>query len=306
MFRIIFIMLGGTLLGSAILTPFVFSALQYFIPDFGYPFARVFDRVAMFFLGLFVLLYRKDFGFSDFRGYLSKEHWMMKLGRVLFGICLVFCSVFAALIWVVHDGDMSWKVNAFNDELPLKLLEALGAAIIISLLEEGFFRVLLFNRLQQLCKIGMAALFCSLTYGIVHFIAPCRDFVYDSFSFTAGFVYLAQVFQRIFSTGFHDPYLGMVFIGLVLCFTIYKVKSFALCVGLHTGWVLSLKFAKYTLNINPNINIPLGAGERYFIVGLPEAWFSIIFVFTVIYLCYKFWPSFSKDERGLVEVNSNE
>ncbi|MGI6524298.1 MAG: CPBP family intramembrane glutamic endopeptidase [Bdellovibrionota bacterium] len=297
MVQLLFILIVGTFFFSALLTPPVFSLICSVYPDFGYPFSRVFDRVAMVVLALFVLIYRKEFQFSGFEGYFSKANLKLKITRLLLGTVITSTLVAVALACVLHNGKMVRTIESVNAHFILKMLGVFGSAILISLLEEGFFRVLFFNRLKQRFNVIVAALISAMVYGVVHFITPVKSFVYEEFSFWAGFVYLKEVCLRMLQPGFLAPYFGMVSIGLLLCYTIHKTKSFALCVGLHSGFIIGMKLVKYTAKISDSISIPAGAGERYFVVGQPEAWLALGITFLVIYCGVRFSSIFSKDER---------
>ena len=297
MLNLLLVLTCCTFFFSALFTPTVFSLLCYIFPNFDYPFSRVFDRVAMIILAIMVLMYHKDFKFAAFKGYVSFDNYFLKCFRFFFGIVLTFCSVCLAVLWAnSHE-----KIIMYSDFLTLKLaLSMVGVffvAILISVLEEGFFRVLLFDRLQKRFNVFYSAVISSLIYGALHFISPVKSFVYEDFNLFAGFEYLYHVICRLFQPGLLAPYFGMVMIGLLLCYTMYKTKSFALCVGIHSGFVMGMKFIKQTAFVNPEISIPSGAGKQYFIVGQPEAWASFALIFIILFLTFRSFKSFSRDER---------
>lgn len=297
MLNLLLVLTFCTFFFSALFTPIVFSLLCYVIPDFDYPFSRVFDRVAMIILAIMVLMYHKDFKFSAFKGYVSKNNFLLKIFRFFFGLLLTFCSVCLAVLWANSHQKVIMNNDILNAELVIDMVGVFFIAILISLLEEGFFRVLLFDRLQQRFSAFIAAVISSLIYGAIHFITPVKSFVYVDFSFLAGFQYLYYVVDSLLQPGLLAPYFGMVIIGLLLCYTMYKTKSFALCVGIHSGFVMGMKFIKGTASINDEMYNISGAVRRYFIVGQPEAWAAFALIFIILFLTFRSFKSFSKDER---------
>lgn len=177
---------------------------------------------------------------------------------------------------------MSWS-GIPGDELAWKLLEAIPAAILVSLLEESFFRILVLDGLRERLSAAAAAIGCSLFYAAVHFLAPAKDFVYPGWSLTIGFEYLARVLSRFGLPAVLAGILGLFLIGLTLCWAIRRTGSIWLCVGLHSGWFLVAKLAVYVADVAPGAALPRGVNERYFLVGRPWTWLSIVAVFAALW-----------------------
>ncbi len=170
------------------------------------------------------------------------------------------------------------------------LMAALPAAVLVSVIEESFFRVFIFDSLRRRMHVVGAALLCSSFYASVHFIAPARDFVYPGWSLTVGFEYLGRVFSRYALPAVWAGMVGLVLIGLVLCWTIRTTRSIYLCIGLHAGWFFAAKAAVYLANVAAGAELPAGVDERYFLVGRPWSWLSILMVGLCVWVLGKWRP----------------
>jgi len=82
----------------------------------------------------------------------------------------------------------------------------------------------------------------NLFYSVLHFVKPEKDYFLDSIEPLAGFSHLLASFRP-----FLDPVLllpgifGLFLIGLVLSYALIRTGKLYLGIGLHAGWVFSLK-----------------------------------------------------------------
>jgi len=297
MLRTIAILLIGTFFFSALLTPLVYSGLALLLTDVPWPFSRVYDRVAMVVILIFVVMMRKEFALGELGRFFRREEMGVKSKRFATGFLVSALTVAVVVPYMVSTGTIEWKDR---DVLyyATKFGKSLLAAIVISIIEESFFRVLVFRRLKEALSVIVAALVCSCVYGVAHFIRPVKTFVYEEFSLFAGFDYLTQVVSRMVLPGNISAFIGFLLVGLVLCFVIQRTHSLFLCVGLHAGWVIGIKMVKYSTDVSPGIYIPPGPGSRYFLLTQPAAWFSILVVFFIVAVAIKKVPALSAPEEG--------
>ena len=71
----------------------------------------------------------------------------------------------------------------------------------------------------------LAALGCSAFYAAVHFIAPDKRWEYPGWSLWVGFDYMAQILSRYTLPAVLLGMVGLLLIGLVLCWTIRRTRS---------------------------------------------------------------------------------
>lgn len=283
MFRTFIILIFGSFIAGAILTPFVMSGVHTFFPEITWPFSRVFGRAAQVATVVLIFVLRKDFNLAELKKHFSRRDAFTKIRRILFGVLLTTVSIMIVIPLLVQTG-----ILAFHSQLPLNLAKELSliflAMFFVSLLEESFFRVLVFSSLKSKINVFLAATLSSLLYAFVHFIAPVKSFKYPEFDITAGFSYLFEVLQRYAQPDIYPAFFGLFLVGIILCYVIYRTESFALCVGLHMGWAAGLKLIKMFTVLASGTEIPNDLGGRYFLVAQPQAWLSMLVVFAVLAL----------------------
>ena len=283
--RALLIVLAGAVVTAALLTPVVCSLLV--VPGIfpPWPFSRVFDRVILLTAIIWLLLYRKSLSLSAFRSYFSAGSWRDR-GRLL-GIGCAITLFFGLAAFPLVSFSDTVQISLRSPEYYLfKILRVLPAALLISVLEESFFRLFFFGSLRKKLSFIWAALLSSSIYSFVHFIKPVKTFSYHQFEWTAGFVYLQTVFDALLGPQLIMPFIGLSLVGLVLCYTLEKVGALYLCIGLHTGWVVIEKLSKHALAPAPGV-LETEFGSRFFLVGYPALWLSVALVFGVLYCLFR-------------------
>ncbi|OGP52049.1 MAG: hypothetical protein A2X89_08180 [Deltaproteobacteria bacterium GWD2_55_8] len=121
-------------------------------------------------------------------------------------------------------------------------LKALLTALTVGVLEEIFFRGVIFKGLLEDCKPPAAFACSSLFYAAIHFIKPAEEFSLAGIDPWAGMRYLAAAFQPFLAPASLFPGLfGLFLIGLVLSYAFFRTGSLYLSMGLHAGWVFGIK-----------------------------------------------------------------
>lgn len=291
MFILIAKLIFGTLFLSCLLTPGVYELLQRVfvfsgVQEFPWPFSRVYDRVAMLSAAGFLWWYRKEFRLGRIKQYFQRGDLGERRNAVLFGVFVSFLSAMLVLPVVVGDGQLIWRDRTLEYYL-WKMAKVVPAAILIALIEESFFRVLLFEKLKERFWYPAAAALCSLVYAVVHFIAPVKTYQYSGFGLFVGFEYLGAVLERMLNPALLPAFFGLFFVGMLLCHVIHRTGSLFLCVGLHMGWIAAMKLSNYSTAAAPGFEFPLGVGRRYFLVAEPFVWVSIAIVWVIILMAQK-------------------
>ena len=81
--------------------------------------------------------------------------------------------------------------------------------------------------------------------------------------------------------------VGLLLIGLTLCYALRRSGSLGLCIGLHAGWVLAAKMSMRIMELPPGVEFPSGVGRRNFLVTRPEVWGSILVCWAVLWILYR-------------------
>jgi membrane protease YdiL (CAAX protease family) len=285
-----------TLLAACLLTPAVYSLLAAVLPEMPWPYSRVFDRVALVAAVVCLARRRADFDTAYLAQY-WRELGSARAWRVLsLAALLTLGSTLAALPLVVAGGTLTWHPERTPLELVTKGLSYVPAALVIALIEESLFRLLLFEGLRGRLGTVPAALLSSLLYAFVHFLSPA-DYVYPGWSPGVGFSYLAAVADQFSGPGVPAGLVGLLLIGSTLCLAFVRGRSFAVCVGLHAGWVLGAKLALKIARRAPGFEFPSGAGRRNYLVTQPVAWLTIALVALAVW-----WVFHPRPAPGLLGV----
>lgn len=272
-----------TIFLSCLLTPPIFSLILSLWPDFRYPFSRVYDRVLLAVLLFCLYIFRKKVQSGEVLAAFSGGNRNENIRLLFLGAALSFSFSLLASFSLLDAGLLRWR-DFTSTEIFYRLLKSVPAALVISLLEEGLFRVLLLGALMKRLGLMPAVIFSSLIYAVVHFISPDKSFEYPGYSLTIGFEYLWAVLDRLLQPGVLSGVVGLFLIGVTLCLAYIRSRSIYLPVGLHAGWVLISKLFSKIYLFEPLGGIPGGLGSRYFLVAQPNAWASIVLVAGFVFL----------------------
>jgi uncharacterized protein len=220
-------------IGGALLAPPLFWSAHHFSAFFAkFDFESFFHRALLIcaVVSLWPLVrWLRLHSFRDLQ--LDKNRHTLRdvvAGILLAGIPLLVGAV--ALI--------ATRIFLFKNAVPWSSLGAvLAAAIAVPLIEELFFRGLLFGILLRSLRPVVATLITSGFFAIVHFLkAPTRPS--ESVTWRSGFHSIANSFAQ-----FADPmmllasFTTLFLIGWILADARLRTRSLFLPIGLHSGWV---------------------------------------------------------------------
>jgi uncharacterized protein len=283
MFRAFLLFLCTVLVLSALITPAVYTLIHLLSDGINpWPFSRVFDRVVMVVAVIYLFLFRKQFSLHEVQEAFCARSWRSELIQMPLRMLLTFLVSIPVLVSLVDDEALMWTAKPTSYVLS-KMLAVIPAALLISVIEESFFRLIILKNFSQKFAFPMAATLSSLLYAVAHFVSPVKTFQYSEFDLFAGFRYLGVLTSRFGEPGVLEAGLGLFLVGLVLCYALKASNSIYLCIGLHAGWVVIMKFAHYATEVVPGYHFPSGIGRRYFLVAEPLSWVSIGIVWLVLF-----------------------
>lgn len=273
----------GSIALAALITPPIYIMLGSIMSEeMLWPFSRVFDRIAMACVLGFVLVLRKHFPLRDMVEVYKRGDWKSRtlaFRRALYISTVTSLFVFGAYVSfdVLHAKETLSTAYVFS-----RIAKAIGTGIIVSLIEESFFRAMLFPQLIPRVGAVLAAVITSLVYSGAHFVAPVKTWKFQEGSWFIGFDYLSAVLSRAWTSEMLLPFLGLFLVGLVLAHIFYVSRNIYLCLGLHTGWVFILKCCNY-FTYPAHEELYSGAGRNFFFVAQPATWIAIIVCWGWIY-----------------------
>ncbi len=120
---------------------------------------------------------------------------------------------------------------------------ASGAAIglAVALIEETFFRGLMFQAVRREAGLALAVASTALLYSGIHFLARIR-IPAEEVDWGSGFMLLAAALARYAQPlTIADAFVTLALVGVLLALVRHWTGSIAACIGLHMGWVWVIK-----------------------------------------------------------------
>jgi membrane protease YdiL (CAAX protease family) len=157
---------------------------------------------------------------------------------------LLSSGLFLAMAWVLFNLRwFHWNAPPSGDQITSILPKAAKPAFFASVIEEVVFRGALLGVFLRAFRPWFAILSLSFLFAAVHFLQPPDGAVVsDPTSARAGFEML-----RLIGLRFLDPqamlyeFTSLFLVGLILAYARFKTAALWLPIGLHAGWVFSLK-----------------------------------------------------------------
>jgi len=258
--------LGAVMLLTALLYYPVFLALDTvweLRPD------RVFYRLAMIiaalgfwpFLKLQGINNRYALGYSlDRRSYLQSFSSGLGIGVMIMTGHAILLVLLGAR--VPEPGDIH-----FNDVL-YALLSGLLSGILVAFIEESFFRGAMYYGMRRHSPMLIATIATALLYATVHFIHSPLPAGGTIIGWQSGWEMLAGMFHSYENfAGIVDSYMALFAAGLFLSLVRERTGNIVLCIGIHAGWVLTIKLVKEITDVATNTPAALLIGSYDNIIG---------------------------------------
>jgi hypothetical protein len=271
--RALAVLVAGSLLLAALLAPVLWRTLAPMQGASPWPFSRVFDRLAILSVLLLAVLLRSSLGLVRVRDAWRAETWRQRGLAVAVGLPLAIVPALATFPAVVASTRLDWAGRTLS-AAAVELLIAIPAALLVSVLEETFFRVLVFRGLAARWHPAAAALASSLLYSCVHFLQPDKSFQPTGPSPLEGLRYVFSVVARLKSAEVWPAVVGLLLVGLLLCLALHRTASLGLCIGLHAGYFAAVKVAIFLTTLGPGER---GGSvvKRLLLLGSPWVWLAV-------------------------------
>lgn len=269
-FKFLFIM-AAILLASAVLAPILFDYLPF-------KFEKIFNRLVMIFTLAAVLIFvrMRHFAFAQY-GLIFKKG---SLPQALAG----FSSGFFVLVGVTFTGFILGHAVWSRPELSvpafgIRVLGDLGAALLIGLIEEFFFRGFVFVSLRDRFAwgVGGSLLATNFFYSLTHFVSIKKPYIGPDPTFYDSLRWMGAPFASFAHwQEFWPAALGLFLFGLILNDLAIRTRSLAASIGLHAGCVFFVKIDGLFVDFLDNHILWLGSKKLYDgVVG----WLFLIILF---------------------------
>ena len=207
---------------------------------------RVFYRLAMLiailgfwpFLKLLGINNRYALGFT-----LPPSRFLLAMLKGL-GIGVAIMVVQAAALVLLGARIHTPEAIAF-DRIAYVLVSGLVSGVLVALIEETFFRGAMQYHLRYSNSLLKTAVITAVVYAAVHFVRPqpVSDVATTGWSIGPDML-LTMLHQYQDLAGIADSFVALFIAGLFLSLVRERSGSIALCMGIHAGWVMSIRLAR--------------------------------------------------------------
>lgn len=184
---------------------------------------------------------------------LQKPRWGAL--QLFTGFSLAF-GIFLTMSWFLFSLDwFNWRTPPTGGSVLQAAKKATIPAVAASLIEEFLFRGALLTIFLRAFRPTFAITSLSFIFAAVHFLQPPTGAqVTDPTSVKAGFEMLQLIGARLLEPqALLYEFSALFLVGLILGYARFKTASLWLPIGLHAGWVFSLKMFKTLTSRCPDL-----------------------------------------------------
>ena len=247
---------------------------------------RVFYRMAMLIAVLGFWPFLKLLGINNryALGYtLAPRRFISAVLKGL-GIGVAIMAVHATVLAVTGVRVISPEGIAFGRILYV-IVSGLVSGVLVALVEETFFRGAMQYHLRYSNPPWKAAVISALVYASVHFIhpPPVADAAAIGWS-TGREMLVAMLHQYRDLADLVDSFTALFAAGLFLSLVRERSGSIALCIGIHAGWVLTIRLARELTDAAADSPLAFLIGSYDGIIGWAAA--ALLVLVTLVYWKY--------------------
>jgi CAAX protease family protein len=205
------------------------------------PFSRIFNRFFMV-SGVLLFFACRSLLKIDSLSQLGLSPRTRAAADVATGLCLALGSMFV-LGFIMSSAQVYEPFFRLSLGESVELyLKAILTGFTVGFLEEIFFRGIIFRGLLQDWKPLPAFLAANLFYSALHFVKPGEQYFLSGVDPWAGFRHLFSTFAPFLEpTEIVPGMIGLLVIGIVLSYAFLRTGTLYLSIGLHAGWIISIK-----------------------------------------------------------------
>jgi uncharacterized protein len=213
-------------------------------------------------------------------------HWR----KMFAGFLLGFTSLAVLGVLALVGGGRVLEQHLALAEVSKELLAGALTAITVGVLEEIFFRGGIHGGLRRVLDWRYALGMSSMIYAIVHFFARTKDPA--SVNWLSGLDQLGLMLR-----GFTDwqqivpGFFNLSLVGAILAFAYQRTGNLFFSIGLHAGWIFSLRSYTVLTKSAPHTNVWLWGSSR-----LIDSWLALVVLLLTLIVVLRLQPASHKRE----------
>ena len=261
------IALAGGLAAAVLIAPIAAAILA--ASGLRFPFPRIFDRTVMVTLLVAMLLSARWLrcGALLRAGFAAPR---ANLARGAAGLAIAVTAI-AVLFALAVGGGAGGAVTAAA--LGARALRFVLPALVIAIIEEGFFRAFLLSGMRRDCGAGGALAASSAFYAVAHLVRSPKHYYLTGFHAGAGLSNLAASAAQLGHPVAAAPMLlGLFLLGIVLGEAFLLTGTVWFSVGLHAGFVLGAKTWPLIGHSGAPVSRWIAGGGPVPLIAAPAAW----------------------------------
>ena len=241
------------------------------------PVHRVMNRLAMLFALIGLVFLTRKLGLSD-RQSMGFGMPPSQFARQLLIGWLAGAALMIPLIAFLFGLDIR-ELKSDAENVSAILLEGLISGLIVALIEETFFRGVLFSALQRTSGALAAALAPSVLYASLHFLGGKLRVPADEVTWEHGFIVLSRLFERYSQPlAFVDSFMALVMLGVLLAVVRLRTGAIAACIGLHAAGVCAIAVMRKMSFVEPTAVHGAWVGTYDGVIG----WAALLWFATIV------------------------
>jgi CAAX protease family protein len=277
-----------------IISPIVAAAVPAM--GFRFPFPRIFDRTVMVTLLAALLIWSRPLSFGALMraGFAAPR---ANLARGALGIAIALAAIAALFaIALASSAGGAFNPTAFASALAVRAIRFVVPAILIGVIEEGFFRAFLLGGMRRDFGPRGALLPSSALYATAHLVRSPKHYYLTGFHPGAGLGNLAASAAQLGHPIAAAPtLLGLFLLGMVLGEAFILTRTVWFSVGMHAGFVLGAKTWPLIANGGKPVSRWIAGGGPVPLIAAPAAW---VIALALLLLMPRFLARKGDPDRG--------
>ena len=255
------------LAAAVIIAPFAAAGVA--AAGFHFPFPRIFDRTVMVTLLVALLCFARPLRLFELlrEGFAGPRANLVRTGAGLLLALVAVGSLFGIAAYFGSSHSIPYR------EIAMRASSAVVAAIVIGVIEEGFFRAFLLGGMESDVGSGGAVLVSSAIYAMAHVVRAPAHYYLIGIHPAAGVRNLAESAIRLAHPLAALPeLLGLFLLGALLGEAFLLSRTVYFSIGMHAGFVLGAK--SWPALADSRIRVPrwLAGSGPVPLIGAPAAW----------------------------------